>query len=185
MANITFDDLNRPGKIMTQYDFKVLKAAFDHARGDDILHRDMNRKSKQMQKLGIEMTGRQALRLIMENFKTDETSKELYNINHLTNLRYPGDANMASFLQQWHRLLDDQDDPVSDKKKEHLFHGKIKGSSELSGHIAYYGRLKKGHPDRSYDYLVDAMTDHIKEKRMDRNLPTSQQAALIRPQAPS
>ena len=109
--------------------------------------------------------------MIYSNYMVDEVAKELYDITHLVELTYTGDEKMLEFIDQWHRLLDDQEDEgPSDKQKERMFYKKIKDSVVLKGYLDYYRRLDESHADHSYAYLLASYEGYIKKTKKDRNL---------------
>ena len=44
------------------------------------------------------MSGRQIMRMIWENFKTDRVAKEMFNVTHLHDLPYPGNSKLHEFM---------------------------------------------------------------------------------------
>ena len=77
--------LEEPGEALRQYDAKILAAALKSTTGP--LHRRIRRIQQEMYKQGKYMSGRQSLRLVLEEFQTDKTSKELFDVTHLEVLR--------------------------------------------------------------------------------------------------
>ena len=71
------------------------------------------------------MTGRQMLRMVLENYQTDATVKEMFNVTHLHELPFLGDDRLAEFLDAWLRLLGDQEEPLTERIKQLLFYSKI------------------------------------------------------------
>ena len=122
--NISFDDLSNPGAVFEQYDGKIHVAALKSVSGN--LKRKILRVEQQLYKQGIDMAGRQSLRMIYSHFKTDKVSKQLFNVTHLQQLPYPGDPRLDEFVENWFRIEDDMGDYVSDKSKEHILYEKIK-----------------------------------------------------------
>ena len=38
--------------------------------------------------------------------------KELFNTTHLQDLPYPGDSQLSVFIEDWHRICNDQEDDI-------------------------------------------------------------------------
>ena len=116
----------------------------------DPLYRRVRRAEEQCFRRGYVLTGRQMLRMILLSYQTNPTAKELFNITHLHQLKYLGDARMGEFLEAWLRLLNEQEGELTERRKELLFYSKIKGSVVLKSYLDYYDRLPDSAPEHSY-----------------------------------
>ena len=126
---------------------------------EDALHKDK-----------LDITGRQAARMVWDYYKTNKVAREQFNIVHLAKLEYFGDDRMADWLHAWDRILADQDVAPSVQQLNHSFYEKIQRSVALKGDIEYYDRLDEGHPDKTYEYLRKRMWAFIVKHRQDKFL---------------
>ena len=103
------------------------------------------------------MTGRQSMRMVLENFKTDKVEKALFNFTHLHELPYPSDSKLDEFMEDWFRIEDDQEDPSTDRQKERILFAEIKNSKVLKPYLDRYNMLDDDDKDHSYQYLLDSI----------------------------
>ena len=173
LENVTEAMLLKPGKVFEQYDGKLL----DGLLADGMLPAELayNIEFEEQRRYNArprqpDLTGRLAARMVWEWYVVDATAKALFNINHLQELKYPGDAHMSQFLTDWLRILDDQDGVVDEKRREQIFYKKIKSSTKLKPYLEYYDRLDEDHEDHSYAYLIKSYTGYLKKTRRERHL---------------
>ena len=119
LENVTYEDLAESGPMFKAYDGKILVGLLKSV--EDLLKRKIMRYEELAHKNGKIFTGRQAGRLIFNDFKADNVSRNLLNITHLMNLAKPRDDNLAGFLLDWHRILDDQEYSLSVELENHVF----------------------------------------------------------------
>ena len=128
VEHVTYEDLGRPGRVFSQYDYKVAKAALKSVPENSHLERQIRRLQDKANKEGFKdgsgrtMTGRQILRTIWDSYQTDPTARALVKIPRLQALTYTGDDKLAVFFDAWNKLLDDQENPVDDRTKELMFY---------------------------------------------------------------
>ena len=97
IKNVSFDDLAKCGKSMVPLELKLHAGAVKVLTGP--LKRKVVRLEEELynQKKRL-MYGRQTMRVIYMNYRTDKTKRQMYNITHLHNLEYPGDISWRSSL---------------------------------------------------------------------------------------
>mgnify|MGYP001402655756 CR=1 FL=1 len=168
IAGVSYEELGNPGLIFEQYDFTVSVATMHACKGH--LHKRLLRTEEEAHKRHVILTGRQMLRMVLENYQTDPVAKQMFNIGHLHELTYLGDDRLSDFLDAWWRLLGDQEEALSDRQKELIFYNKIKGSTVLKGYLDYYNRLPDNAAERSYQYLIDSVETYLRRSQLNSNL---------------
>ena len=84
---------------------------------------------------------------------------------------------MGEFLLDWYRVLDDQEDYVSERQRERILFKKIGTSRALHDYIAHYKLMPDDHPDHSHAYLVNSMETYLAKNLMNQMMQ-SHEAAL-------
>merc|ERR1712115_211575 len=125
------------------------------------LKRKILRVEERLYNQGKEMSGRQSMRMILENFKTDRISKELFNVTHLHDLQYLGDSKLEEFIESWYRIEDDQEDPLKDRQKERILYDKIRNSKVLKPYLDRYSMLDDEDDDHSYTFLITSIDNYL------------------------
>ena len=168
VQGITFEQLGNPGTALAHFDSKLVPATLDATSGQ--LYRQIRRHEDRLDKETLTLAGRQALRLVYVHYMTDKTAKELYDITHLQDLAYPGDDHLPLFMEDWYRLMDDQEDPLPERQKQRIFYKKIVHSTVLKPYLDYYHRLDEEHEDWSYDYLLRSVETYMKKEQKEKNI---------------
>ena len=130
------------------------------------------------------MTGRQSMRMILDNFKTDKIAKELFNVTHLHDLQYPGDSKLDEFMEDWFRIEDDQEDPSTDRQKERILFAKIQYSKALKPYLDKYNMLDDDDENHSYQFLLDSIERYQQKTKKAKNLNGLTNALLRKDQPP-
>ena len=147
------------------------------AVADGILFRRIQRKSREMLKQGRYLTGRQSLRIVYQAFVTDLVSKNMFNTNHLHNLKWLGDEHMEEWLETWFTILEDQEIEVDVLLLERILFEKIEKSVALKPYLDKYNMAGKTDTQvRCYQYLIEAMEEHV-ERTRERKVTTAQAKA--------
>ena len=115
------------------------------------------------------LSGRQTLWLIYREFARDDTTTDHIAYGNLEKLTFNGqDAQLEAFLNSWDNLL------LTFKtmpKEPHLFsalYSRLRRVGGLSATIAHMDRQVHGHPDKSYDFLVQAARQLVDQRRTER-----------------
>ena len=95
----------------------------------------------------------------------------MYDINHLHDLPWLGDARLSEFMDTWFRVLGDQQDEVKEGQKDNIFYRKIKKSTALRPFVDYYDRIEDSHEDHCYRYLETSVLRYMGKSRMDKTWP--------------
>ena len=94
---------------------------------------------------------------------TDRVSKELFNVTHLHELDYAGDKHIESFLEDWFRIVDDQEESLSEKQLERIFYAKIKKSQRLRVYLDKYSMLDEDDAEHSHEFLFESVEKYLKK----------------------
>ena len=124
IKEISFEDLNRTGAIFEQYDGKCMIATKKACEGQLILRRILRIEKEIKEKGGI-MSGRQALRLVYLDNRTDKVRKALFNVRHFQVFKYPGDHMLGEFMEVWFKMESDQQQDVSEDQKRTILLEKL------------------------------------------------------------
>ena len=115
------------------------------------------------------LSGRQISRIIWNWHQTDAESTAMFNVTHLRELAYKGDAHLESFLIAWRRLLRGQEEAISEKNKQRIFEKKIEHSQVLKPYLDHYNRIDKTHGDYCYKCLIDSADKYVARLREKGN----------------
>ena len=117
------------------------------------------------------MKGRQIVAMILESFRSSTQTDLTFTGKHLYEMAYPGDAKLNLFRNQWIHILSAmrEDDKPRDLALRDTLFDKIKGSTSMQFEIRYYRSLREGHPEKTYDYLMDMMARTIATEREEKN----------------
>jgi len=115
--------------------------------------------------------GRQIVAMILNSFRSATHTDLAFTGKHLYELTYPGDNKLSLFKSQWIHILSamrDGDKPRGLALRDILF-DKIKGSTPMAFDIRYYKNKPEGHPEKTYEYLMEMMTRTIATEREEKN----------------
>ena len=101
--DIAFEDLV-PAVNFLSLDAKILAAVMKALVPNSNLERDIRNTQKEMHKERRVLSGRQALRMVYDPYATNESRRELFNINHFWAIQFKGEAQMESFLLEWNHV---------------------------------------------------------------------------------
>ena len=115
--------------------------------------------------------GRQIVAMILNSFRSATHTDLALTGKHLYELTYPGDNKLSLFKSQWIHILSalrEDDKPRGLALRDILF-DKIKGSTSMAFDIRYYKNKPEGHPEKTYEYLLEMMTRTIATEREEKN----------------
>ena len=120
------------------------------------------------------LSGRQVLRLAFAEFEKDDIKSDHVAYSNFEHLAFDGkESGLDPFLTTWdHLLLSFKQQPT----ESHLYSKLIVLLNNVPGladTVKYQKRLKYGHPDKTYDYLISAARDlanHNREERQQKEL---------------
>ena len=123
---------------------------------------------------GRMLTGRQIAWLIYKFYQANPNLTQMYTVRDLTNIPYRGDDHLHAFHFVWQSMLKHMGSDVLDEKtlRETLL-SKIKFSKALNNDLGHYYRQPEGHPDKSYDFLIRAITSYVARTAQDRQQQAS------------
>ena len=120
------------------------------------------------------LSGRQILRLAYSEFEKDDMKSDHLAYSNLEHLVFKGsESSLDSFINTWdHLLLSFKQQP----SESHLYSKLLvllENVPGLADTLKYQKRLKFGHPDKTYDYLISAARDlvqHLREEKQQKEL---------------
>ena len=115
--------------------------------------------------------GRQIVAMILESFRSATHTDLAFTGKHLYELAYPGDSKLSLFKNQWIHILSamrEDDKPPGLALRDTLF-DKIKGSTSMAFDIRYYKKNPEGHPEKTYEYLMEMISRTIATEREEKN----------------
>ena len=117
------------------------------------------------------MKGRQFLAMIIDSFRSASNTDLVYTIKRLYDLPFPGDNELVMFKSQWNEVLECMRpaDIPNDIALHDILYEKIKGSKLMAFSLHYYEEKVDDHPEKTYDYLINMISKHIKLKREEKN----------------
>ena len=129
--------------------------------------------------------------LIYEEFRLNEEAGSLHNITDLIGLTLKKDnpkiEHLAKFLLNWQAVLSGMKDEPPEQTLQVLFYEQVRHFQALSLDVAVYDRSMPGSAERSYQFLVQAVTRLLEKCKHERNRKEIEQAmnAMNRPAAPA
>ena len=125
------------------------------------LLRKIERLEERAHKQNKIFTGRQAGRMVYMDFKTDRVSRNLFSVTHLQLLSHAQDSKLSGFLEDWFRILDDQELELDPLQLERIFYQKIKDSTALKPYLDQYRMMDETDFNHSYDYLLGSVEKYL------------------------
>ena len=115
--------------------------------------------------------GRQIVAMILDSFRSATHTDLAFTGKHLYELTYPGDNKLSLFKSQWVHILSamrEDDKPRGLALRDILF-DKIKGSTSMAFDIRDYKKNPEGHPEKTYEYLMEMINRTIATEREEKN----------------
>ena len=167
---VSFEDLRISGSFLT-LDTKLGSSISEIAKGE--LGRRLTLTTEREDKEGRNVTGRQLLKVVYEYYKTDESAGILYDVSDLMNVRIRGDnpgwKQLQDFRDSWDETLAGMENEPSDDILEPMFRDRIKDCRNISHDYETYIRADKGTPQKSYQFLYDAVDNFLLRKLRENN----------------
>ncbi len=115
--------------------------------------------------------GRQMIAMIMDSFRSSAHTDLAFTGKHLYEMIYPGDNKLGVFKAQWIHILASmrEDDKPRGLALRDILYDKIKGSNLMAFDIQYYRKKPEGHPEKTYEYLMEMITRTISTEREEKN----------------
>ncbi|MCP4282507.1 MAG: zinc finger CCCH domain-containing protein, partial [Alteromonas sp.] len=105
---------------------------------------------------------------LYEYFGVQEAEDKAINIESLITLQLQG-GDLRGFLNQWDMILANFYPPPEATLLETLFRTQLRKVAGLNEDLAFYERLPAQHPQRCYEFLLDAARRYVNRKRGGNN----------------
>ena len=115
------------------------------------------------------LKGRQLVWLIFDHFRLNADMKLVYDIEDITALEYPGDAQIHSFWRLWFMMVAECETTLGEKALRNILYRQLKKSTELVQDLAYYDRQPEGHEHKMYQYLIKIMERMMERRQEEKN----------------
>ena len=132
---------------------------------------DVNLRENLVTKPGTMLKGRQIAWLVLKHFQTNPRLGVMYQITDFADLEWRGDkpTEIHTFMYIWENMLSQMHTSLLRHELAGILLHKFEKSNVLKEDLAHYYRQEPGHPDHSYEYLVNSMTSYLTRKRYDVN----------------
>ena len=132
---------------------------------------DVNLKETIATGKGTMLKGRQIAWLILKHFQTNPQLGVMYQITDFADLEWRGDKpnEVHTFMYIWENMLSQMHTSLSRHELAGILLQKLDKSTVLKEDLAHYHRQVPGHPDQSYDFLMNSMNRYLTRKRYDVN----------------
>jgi hypothetical protein len=107
--------------------------------------------------------------LCYQYYEVCEDKEVTYNITDLTRLLWLGDKRIADFLISWNTVVGGMKGQLGEAPLHAWFYEQVKKSTVLKEEVAHYDRVEKGHPHKTYQWLMMAVRKYVMTKRRDLN----------------
>ena len=120
---------------------------------------------------GTMLKGRQIAWLVLKHFQTNPQLGVMYQITGFGDLEWRSDkpTEVHTFMYIWENMLPQLHTFLSRHELAGILLQKLEKPTVLKEDIANYHRQIPGHPDQSYEYLVNSMSRYLTRKRYDIN----------------
>ena len=142
---------------------------------------DMSMKNQLYGKSGDFIKGRELFAMILVSFKSPDLTEVLYSSHHLYVFNYYGDDQLEAFYNKWLDIVYNmkQDDrPSLNSFRDTLFR-KIEHSKLMHFDISRYRTFNEGHPETTYEFLIDMIKGYIARGKQERLLKERERAVKI------
>ena len=163
--DVSFEALAEPGKHKT-LDAKIL-AAILKVQSGGLGSRILMASDTAAVTRKRPLSGRQALRMIYQEFKVDDEAGTHY-IEDLMAVRLVDDK-YESFLTLWDMVVDNMVEPLPERTLRAFFLKQVRGKAAFQHDIAYFERLESGHVDKNYAFLRRRVQALIERNRQEKN----------------
>ena len=142
---------------------------------------DMSMKNQIYGKNGDFIKGRELFARILIRFKSPDHTDVLYNAHHLFVFTYYGDDQLEAFYNKWldivHNMKHD-DRPSTNSLRDMLFR-KIENSKLMHVDISRYRTFNEGHPEKTYEFLIEMIKGYISRGKQERLLKERERTVKV------
>ena len=142
---------------------------------------DMSMKNQMYGKSGDFIKGRELFAMILISFKSPDHTEVLYNSHHLYVFSYYGDDQLEAFYNKWLDIIYNMkhdDRPSVNSLRDTLFR-KIEHSKLMHFDISRYRTFDEGHPEKTYDFLLNMIKGYIARGKQERLLKDRERAVKM------
>ena len=142
---------------------------------------DMSMKNQMYGKSGDFIQGRELFAMILISFKSPDHTEVLYNSHHLYVFSYYGDDQLEAFYNKWLDIIYNMkhdDRPSVNSLRDTLFR-KIEHSKLMHFDISRYRTFDEGHPEKTYDFLLNMIKGYIARGKQERLLKDRERAVKM------
>ena len=114
-------------------------------------------------------------------FKSPDHTEVLYNSHHLYVFSYSGDDQLEAFYNKWLDIMYNMkhdDRPSTNSLRDTLFR-KIEHSKLMHFDISRYRTFDEGHPEKTYDFLINMIKGYIARGKQERLLKERERAVKL------
>ena len=171
----SFEELAKSGRRFTRLDLKIAADVVKHAKGP--LATKIQLKTEKIAQEGGIIKGRQLLKMVYDNFKTNAEYGHVNDINDLQAVKMADPKNnnqLAGFLDKWDDVhlgaIDEKGEcSIREKDMELIFYDRIKEIPWLSYDINVYKRMEASNPAKCYATLYEYCEKVLKDHNQQRN----------------
>jgi len=181
--SLSFEDLGWVPEELATLDLKLNAAIYRITMGE--LKRAMSlRNQRRIEAESRPLAATQALRLIYESLKTTESLKVHNTVLSLSKIQWLGDANVITFRNNFVQVVGDvYPGQLTEQAACDILLSFFDKSARLSPEAQHWRRMNYGDPNRSFDWLLNAMDRECLLQDMAANVEC-QEAALKGMMAP-
>jgi len=117
------------------------------------------------------MKGRQPLAMIIDSVRSASNTDLVCTIKHLYDLPFAGDNDLVMFKSQCNEVLGCMrpGDVPNDIALRDILYDKVKGSKLMAFDLHYYEDKEDTHAEKTYKYLINMISKHIRLRREEKN----------------
>jgi len=181
--SLSFEQLGWVPDELKTLDLKINAAIYRVTMGE--LKRAMSlRNQKRIEAEHQPLAATQALRMIYESLRTTESLKVHNTVLSLSKIQWLGDSNIITFRNNFIQIVGDvYPGQLTEQAACDIILGFFDKSSRLSPEAQHWRRMNMGDPNRSFDWLLNAMDRECLLQDMAAN-NECQEAALKGMMAP-
>jgi hypothetical protein len=146
-------------------DFRLGKAILESVRAHGapvkFSRENILRLQRQAFAANAVVSGRRMVWLIDVRFRTSGSFEMVYSVEHLSKIEYLGDNKLPEFFSSWNKIVESTRDKLAQETLRDVLYRKIRKSAALGNDIHHFERLDHGNPEKSYQFLYEAMQRRV------------------------
>ena len=143
-------------------DAKILSGLTNVLEGDFARQTDTFKETEAH--AGRLVRGRQLLLRLHSHFATNALQGSVYDMEDLMI-----NQNLTTFIRNGDTILSGIPSPPDNSVLGPLFHRQVKKCKDIDHDIQIYERALEGSDQRSYQFLYNAVANHLKRQRLQKN----------------